>query len=55
MECKCGHNFCWLCLENWSTHGDETGGFYKCNKYEEAKGNNSDIVNLEKEMKNSKA
>jgi len=33
----CGYEFCWICLANWNTHGDKTGGFYKCNIYEEAK------------------
>ena len=33
----CGHEFCWLCMGDWSSHGSATGGFYKCNKYEEMK------------------
>eukprot|EP00929_Paragymnodinium_shiwhaense_P031994 TRINITY_DN17809_c0_g1_i1.p1 TRINITY_DN17809_c0_g1~~TRINITY_DN17809_c0_g1_i1.p1 ORF type:complete len:543 (+),score=138.44 TRINITY_DN17809_c0_g1_i1:96-1724(+) len=31
----CGHNFCWLCLGEWSTHGSSTGGFYQCNIYDQ--------------------
>jgi ariadne-1 len=30
----CGHEFCWLCLGDWSTHGSSTGGFYQCNIYD---------------------
>lgn len=34
MTCaKCRHHFCWLCLGDWSKHGSETGGYYKCNIY----------------------
>jgi len=36
MKCvKCKHEFCWLCLGDWSIHGESTGGFYSCNKYKE--------------------
>ena len=31
------NEFCWLCLGDWSKHGSATGGFYKCNIYEEKK------------------
>mmetsp|Transcript_30989 Transcript_30989/g.30648 ORF Transcript_30989/g.30648 Transcript_30989/m.30648 type:complete len:334 (+) Transcript_30989:601-1602(+) len=34
MTCKCGYQFCWLCGGNWTEHGEATGGFYKCNKFE---------------------
>jgi ariadne-1 len=34
MTCSlCKHEFCWVCMDPWSTHSTETGGFYKCNKY----------------------
>lgn len=37
MSCKmCKHEFCWICMGPWSDHGQNTGGFYKCNKYSSA-------------------
>lgn len=33
----CKYEFCWLCLGAWSDHGERTGGFYACNRYETAK------------------
>jgi ariadne-1 len=37
MTCKmCKHDFCWICLDKWSEHGQHTGGYYKCNKYQGA-------------------
>ncbi|XP_064955898.1 probable E3 ubiquitin-protein ligase ARI8 isoform X1 [Musa acuminata AAA Group] len=33
----CKFEFCWLCLGPWSDHGERTGGFYACNRYEAAK------------------
>ncbi|ESR56309.1 hypothetical protein CICLE_v10019506mg [Citrus x clementina] len=39
MTCSppCKFEFCWLCLGAWSDHGERTGGFYACNRYETAK------------------
>ncbi|EZG81600.1 IBR domain protein [Gregarina niphandrodes] len=31
MTCRCGHQFCWLCLGDWSMHKDN----FRCNFYEE--------------------
>ncbi|KAI3880487.1 hypothetical protein MKX03_001696 [Papaver bracteatum] len=42
MKCKCGFDFCWLCLGDWKTHGEKTGGFYACNIYEKVRGSASD-------------
>jgi len=30
----CGHEFCWLCLGEWGSHGTSTGGYYQCNIYD---------------------
>uniref|UniRef100_A0A1J3E640 RBR-type E3 ubiquitin transferase n=3 Tax=Noccaea caerulescens TaxID=107243 RepID=A0A1J3E640_NOCCA len=39
MTCTppCKYEFCWLCLNAWTDHGERTGGFYACNRYEAAK------------------
>lgn len=36
MTCRnCKFEFCWLCKGEWSEHGSATGGFYKCNRFED--------------------
>ncbi|KFK38983.1 hypothetical protein AALP_AA3G184900 [Arabis alpina] len=37
MTCSppCGHQFCWICLKAWTSHG--TRGYFACNRYEEVK------------------
>jgi ariadne-1 len=38
MVCTmCKFDFCWICNGPWSEHGSDTGGFYKCNKYDAGK------------------
>ncbi|KAJ0804652.1 putative protein kinase AGC-NDR family [Helianthus annuus] len=39
MTCNppCKYEFCWLCLGQWSDHGERTGGFYACNRYASVK------------------
>lgn len=38
MTCsQCRHEFCWLCNGCWKEHGERTGGFYACNKFETSK------------------
>ena len=56
MTCRnCRHEFCWLCIGAWSEHGSSTGGFYKCNKYEELKNQGDSIVSKEeKKIKEAK-
>ncbi|CAM9336419.1 unnamed protein product [Chrysoparadoxa australica] len=35
MTCRqCKEEFCWICLGNWAEHGANTGGYYKCNRYD---------------------
>lgn len=35
MTCSsCKYEFCWICMGNWSEHGANTGGYYKCNKFD---------------------
>lgn len=35
ITCRsCKYEFCWVCNGNWLEHGNHTGGFYKCNKYD---------------------
>lgn len=39
MQCyNCKHDFCWMCLGDWKTHGSE---YYECSRYKE----NPNIVN----------
>ncbi|KAK9905069.1 hypothetical protein WJX75_009180 [Coccomyxa subellipsoidea] len=48
IACSCGATFCFQCKEeahrpvdcetgSWAEHGERTGGFYACNRYEVAK------------------
>lgn len=33
MQCgACRHDFCWVCLGDWKTHGSE---YYECSRYKE--------------------
>jgi ariadne-1 len=35
MTCSgCKFEFCWICMGDWTQHGANTGGYYKCNKYD---------------------
>jgi len=35
MTCsKCKYDFCWVCLEPWKLHSSETGGYFRCNRYD---------------------
>ena len=34
---QCKYEFCWMCQGKWSEHGERTGGYYACNRYETVK------------------
>jgi len=35
MTCQqCKHEFCWVCIGDWSQHGQHSGGYYNCNKFQ---------------------
>lgn len=35
MTCqRCKYEFCWICMGDWNDHGANTGGYYKCNKFD---------------------
>jgi ankyrin repeat protein len=37
MTCSnrsCRHEFCWICREDWKIHNTETGGFFRCNRWQ---------------------
>jgi len=53
MTCRsCQHHFCWICMGDWSEHGANTGGYYKCNKFDpNADGNDqSDAAKAKREL-----
>mmetsp|Transcript_35230 Transcript_35230/g.85386 ORF Transcript_35230/g.85386 Transcript_35230/m.85386 type:complete len:1203 (+) Transcript_35230:195-3803(+) len=42
---SCRYEFCWICLKDWKLHGSATGGFFRCNIWnEEGEGNNPDAA-----------
>lgn len=40
---KCRKEFCWICMQDWSLHSDNTGGYFQCNRFiqNEDSGDNS--------------
>mmetsp|Transcript_5318 Transcript_5318/g.5819 ORF Transcript_5318/g.5819 Transcript_5318/m.5819 type:complete len:1186 (-) Transcript_5318:647-4204(-) len=42
MSCrKCRKEFCWICMQDWSLHSDNTGGYFQCNRFLESGNNNN--------------
>ena len=37
---KCRHEFCWICMQDWSLHGASTGGYFQCNRFSASAGTN---------------
>ncbi|GFH20080.1 RBR-type E3 ubiquitin transferase, partial [Haematococcus lacustris] len=31
---QCKYEFCWLCQGEWKEHGERTGGYYNCNRWD---------------------
>jgi len=49
--CKCRYEFCWICMGNWADHGANTGGYYKCNKFDpQNDGDQSDAAKAKREL-----
>eukprot|EP01132_Coremiostelium_polycephalum_P003646 gene3646-4541_t len=40
---NCRFEFCWLCKGPWAEHGDRTGGFFSCNRYDPLKHDTPDL------------
>lgn len=41
MTCQsCKYEFCWICMGDWVEHGANTGGYYKCNKFDDSNNSN---------------
>jgi len=53
MVCQqCKFEFCWICCQNWAEHGANTGGYYKCNKFdtEDSGDDQSDAARAKREL-----
>mmetsp|Transcript_3472 Transcript_3472/g.4718 ORF Transcript_3472/g.4718 Transcript_3472/m.4718 type:complete len:606 (+) Transcript_3472:667-2484(+) len=47
MTCQsCKYEFCWICMGDWNDHGTNTGGFYKCNRFNAS--NDSNITDADR-------
>lgn len=31
----CNYEFCWICRKEWSSHSTQTGGYFRCNRWQE--------------------
>ena len=55
MTClTCRHEFCWICMGPWADHGTNTGGYYKCNVYEQKLKDNAGFSEEEKKRDKAK-
>lgn len=55
MTCqRCKYEFCWICMGDWNDHGANTGGYYKCNKFDSSgtagPEDNSDAAKAKREL-----
>ena len=53
MTCQsCRYEFCWICMGNWTDHGANTGGYYRCNKFDPSDdpANMSDAAKAKREL-----
>lgn len=50
MTCRgCHYEFCWVCTGCWKDHGSSTGGYYKCNIFEEKLKSDKNLADAEKQ------
>ena len=28
------HEFCWICMQDWTLHSNVTGGYFQCNRFD---------------------
>jgi ariadne-1 len=52
MTCqRCRYEFCWICMADWTEHGAQTGGYYKCNRFDpNDDGDQSDAAKAKREL-----
>ena len=56
MTCqRCAYEFCWICMGDWKQHGANTGGYYKCNKYDQGSNSSEDDNNNSEQSEAAKA
>ena len=52
MTCQqCRFEFCWICMNSWTSHDANTGGYYRCNKFVASEDNDSsDVAKAKREL-----
>mmetsp|Transcript_16792 Transcript_16792/g.26193 ORF Transcript_16792/g.26193 Transcript_16792/m.26193 type:complete len:577 (+) Transcript_16792:125-1855(+) len=51
MNCQqCKYEFCWICMGDWAEHGANTGGYYKCNKFDPNTTDTTDAAKAKREL-----